>query len=70
MKKILEEYKEQIKYFLSNKIYLISIIIIGILSYGFAITNYSVGVDDLCFDRYIKRNIYIVSKKMGNMGII
>ena len=31
MEKVIEEYRNQIKYFLSNKIYLISIIIIGII---------------------------------------
>ena len=69
MKKIVEEYRKQIKYFLSNKIYFISIIVIGILSYGFAITNYSVGVDDLCFDRYIKGTYILSAKRWGTWGL-
>lgn len=70
MKKIIDEYKEQIKYFILNKKYMIAIIIIGILSYGFTITHYSIGIDDLCFDRYVLRNLYIICKKVGNMAII
>ena len=70
MKNILNDYKEQIKNFLSDRRYTITVIITLILSYGFAITHYSIGIDDLCFDRYVTRNIHIISKKMGHMGLI
>ena len=70
MKEMIKQYKEEVKQLVCHKRYFLAMIIVSILSYGFAITNYSVGVYDLCFDRYIKLNIYIVSKKMGNMGII
>ena len=50
---MLEEYKKQLKYFLTNKKYIIPVIFVAILSYGFAITHYSIGVDDLCFDKYV-----------------
>ncbi len=47
-----QKYKEAIKYFLNSKIFIITIILVTILSYGFTITNSSIGVDDTAFDRY------------------
>ncbi len=65
MKKIWNEYKEQIKYFLTNQKYMISIIIVAFLSYGFTITHYSIGVDDLCFDRYVNGTYILSAKRWG-----
>lgn len=62
MKEIIKEYKEQFKYFISNKKYLITIVIVAILSYGFTVTHYAIGIDDLCFDRYVQ-GTYILSAK-------
>ncbi len=70
MKQILREYKNQINYFISNKKYIITLAIVWILSYGFTISHSSIGIDDLCFDRYVTRNIFIIRKKMGNLGFI
>ena len=52
MNKIKEDYKKTIKYFCENKIFVIAIILVTILSFGFTITNSSVGMDDTAFDRY------------------
>lgn len=65
MKKIINDYKEQIKYFISNKIYVVTIIIVAILSYGFTITHYSIGIDDLCFDRYVNGTYLLSAKRWG-----
>ena len=52
MKQIKEDYKKTIKYFCESKIFVIAIILVTILSFGFTITNSSVGMDDTAFDRY------------------
>lgn len=65
MREICKEYKKQIQELLNNKVYINCVILIAILSYGFAISNFSVGVDDLCFDRYVT-GTYIVS--VGRWG--
>lgn len=52
MKQLKEDYKKTIKYFVENKIFVIAIILVTILSFGFTITNSSVGMDDTAFDRY------------------
>ena len=70
MKKIWSKYWEHIRYFVTNKKYIVSIILVAILSYGFRLTHYTIGIDSLCLDRYVNRNIYIICKKMGSMVII
>ena len=65
MKKTIEEYKEEIKRLVTNPKYIIPIIFVAILSYGFAITHYSIGVDDLCFDRYISGTYILSAKRWG-----
>ena len=65
MKQIIKEYKDQLIYFFTNKKYILSIIFVALLSYGFAITNYSVGVDDLCFDRYVTGTYILSAKRWG-----
>ena len=69
MKKIVNEYKEQIRYFISNKKYCIPVIIVMILSYGFTITHYSIGLDDLCFNRYVKGTYILSAKRWGTWGL-
>lgn len=65
MKEIVETYKEQVKYFISNKRYMVTMIIVAILSYGFTITHYSIGMDDLCFDRYVHGTYLLSAKRWG-----
>lgn len=52
MKEILIDYKEKIKDLINNKKYMLTIIIVAILGYGYYITNVSIGMDDTCLDRY------------------
>ncbi len=52
MKQEKEEYKKTIKYFFNSRVFIFSIILVTILSFGFTITNSSIGVDDTAFDRY------------------
>lgn len=65
MKKIIEEYKKEINGFVTNPKYIIPIIFIAILSYGFAVTHYAIGVDDLCFDRYVSGTYILSAKRWG-----
>lgn len=69
MNKVFNEYKKQIKYFLNNKIYMISVILVAILSYGFTITHYSIGIDDLCFDRYVSGTYILSAKRWGTWAL-
>lgn len=50
---MLNDYKKQLESFLNNRIYLLSLIIIAVLAYGFSAANITVGIDDLECDRYI-----------------
>lgn len=65
MREIISKYKEQIKYFITNKKYIIPVIFVAILSYGFTITHYSIGVDDICFDRYVTGTYILSAKRWG-----
>lgn len=65
MKEIVNNYKEIFISFIKNKKYIVSIIFVAILSYGFTITNYSIGVDDLCFDRYVEGTYILSAKRWG-----
>ncbi len=65
MKKIIEEYKSEIKKLIINPKYIVPVIFVAILSYGFAITHYSIGVDDLCFDRYVSGTYILSAKRWG-----
>ena len=69
MKKIIKEYKEQIRYFLENKTYMTILIIVAILSYGFTITHFAIGVDDLCFDRYVTGTYILSAKRWGTWAL-
>lgn len=67
MKETYNEYKNILKDFLCNKFYIISIIIITILAYGFYITNYSIGVDDFSQDRYVTGTYLLSQGRWGNV---
>lgn len=54
-------YKENIIEFLKDKKFMIVLILVAILAYGFTLTNFSVGVDDLSLDRYVS-DTYILSQ--------
>ena len=65
MKEIIKDYISEIKDLFKNRKYLYTIIFIAILSYGFAITHYAIGVDDLCFDRYVNGTYILSAKRWG-----
>ena len=65
MKEIINDYIKEIKYFVTNKKYMICLIIVALLSYGFTITHYSIGIDDLCFDRYVNGTYMLSSNRWG-----
>lgn len=55
MKKIFSEAAEIIK----NKIYLTALLITTICSYGFAITHYSIGIDDTALNLYLEEGLNV-----------
>lgn len=69
MKEICKEYKNNIKDLLNNKVYMFFIILVAVLSYGFAITNFSVGIDDLCFDRYVTGSYILSAGRWGTTAL-
>ena len=69
MKEICKEYYEEIKKLLTNKIYVFAVILVTILAYGFTITNLSIGVDDLCFDRYVTGPYILSAGRWGTTAL-
>ncbi len=65
MKEIIKDYISEIKDLFKNRKYLYTIIFIAILSYGFVVTHYAIGVDDLCFDRYVNGTYILSAKRWG-----
>lgn len=66
MEKIKEEYKKSIKYFFKNKLFIVIIILVTILGFGFTITNSSVGMDETAFDRYYQDKEMLESGRWGS----
>ena len=69
MKELFESYKCEFCAFLKNKKIVVFIILTVILSYGFYITNISIGIDDLSLDRYVS-DTYILSQGRWGTFII
>lgn len=65
MKETVKEYKRHIADLLNNKIYIFSILLVAILSYGFTISNFSIGIDDLGFDRYVTGPYILAAGRWG-----
>lgn len=51
--------------FLRSKFYWISVSLISLLSYGFTLTNYSIGVDDEAFDLYFNQGALLSQGRWG-----
>ena len=60
MKNIIDKYFRLSLNLIKEKWFIIPLIITTILAYGFMFTNFSVGVDDLCLERYVS-GTYILS---------
>ena len=58
--KLFNNYKKDFIKFLSNKKLMSITILVMLLAYGFMLTHFSIGVDDLCLDRYVN-GTYILS---------
>lgn len=61
MKELLEEAKK----FLQEKIFVVCLVFATLLSFGFGITHVSVGIDDLCFDRYVTGTWMLSANRWG-----
>ena len=61
----MKELLEEIKNFVRNKAFIICLILTAILSFGFGITHVSIGIDDLCFDRYVKGTWILSANRWG-----
>lgn len=66
MENIKKEYKKTIEYFCKNKIFIIAIILVTILSFGFTITNSSIGMDETAFYRYYQDKEMLESGRWGS----
>lgn len=66
MENIKNEYKNATKYFLKNKAFIVAIILVTILSFGFTITHPSVGMDDTAFDRYYQDKEMLAIGRWGS----
>ena len=65
MKETIKEYRNIFISFLKDKKYLYTVFWVAILSYGFTITHYAIGADDLCFDRYVQGTYILSAKRWG-----
>lgn len=61
-----EEYKKSVNYFLKNKVFIVAVILITVLSFGFTITNSSIGMDDTAFDRYYQGKEMLAIGRWGS----
>lgn len=66
MENIKNEYKNTTKFFLKNKAFIVAIILVTILSFGFTITHPSVGMDETAFGRYYQDNEMLESGRWGS----
>ena len=65
MKQLKEDYKNTVKYFCKSKIFIATVILVTVLSFGYVITNTAVGMDDTAFDRYYLENEMLAIGRWG-----
>ncbi len=59
-------YIEDVKSFLRNRTYMFCVIILAIISFGYAVFNTSISPDDLDYDRYVgSGNVMLASGRFG-----
>lgn len=66
MENIKKQYKDASIYFMNKKVFIVVVILITILSFGFTITNSSVGMDDVSFDRYYQGKEMLAIGRWGS----
>lgn len=66
MEKLKVEYKKSIDYFLKSKLFIVMVILVTILSFGFTITNFSIGMDETAFGRYYQNKEMLESGRWGS----
>ena len=49
----MKKYREDLEYFLKDRIYIIALICVVIIGYGYSITNFTVSTDDIYGERYV-----------------
>lgn len=69
MREIYIKYENNIKELLSYKRLVILLGITTILSYGFAITNFSIGVDDTAFNRYFREGELLAQGRFAAVAL-
>lgn len=62
---IFNNYKKEFINFLNNKKFIVCLLIISFLSYGFMLTHFSIGVDDLALDRYVSGSYILSAGRWG-----
>ena len=58
-------YKEILKSFLKDKTFMFFLVLTAVLSFGFAITNPTMGIDDFSIDRYVNEPFIIAQGRWG-----
>ena len=66
MKELKEEYEKSINYFVKSKLFITIVILVTILTFGFTITNFSIGMDETAFNRYYKNKEMLESGRWGS----
>jgi len=59
MSKLFKEYIEDMKSLMSKKGYIVPLILVAILSFGFVVTHYSINIDTLSANRYYEEGMLI-----------
>ena len=65
----MNEIYTEIKKFLKDKIFITCLIFTALLSFGYGITHVSIGIDDLCFDRYVKGTWILSANRWGTWAL-
>jgi len=51
---VIQNLKNQVRFFVNNKVYMISLILAAIAGYGYEIMHSSMGIDDVCIEIYFE----------------
>lgn len=62
MKELLKEAKKLVE----DKVFVLCLIFTALLSFGYGVTHVSIGIDDLCFDRYVTGTWMLSANRWGS----